>query len=669
MPFCYSNALADPETSLRFIVISVVTLFLSAYFLLKRGYAEKSFLIGPVLISYLLLTIVCMPGLIISFNKSESLNHWLKICVLGIFFAYYLNIICEDKNYLSKLVYFVNFLILLLVIKGVHQAYDKYVYNSERNLPMIFDYTISSFAGNKNSFAEILLISLPFACLGLFQKHLFLKIICIVNLLLCLCAIFVLNSLAVWIAFISGGVLLLLIAIKTKMILRWRRKYMLAVAAICILIIAISFTKNNFELVLHKVNNIYSYLQSGKIETPLSENNSNSIYERIILWKNSIQLFRENPLLGNGLGQWKILFAQYGMGDAPYMNSGFIRFEKPHNDFLLILCEAGIPGLIFYLCFLFIPLTHGIRILNSEPASATWRLVALMLFGLFSFIVVSMFSFPFLRPFTMVLLVIIISIIEYQYYLYKKAKGGKIFASKNKLLPAFGLLFSISCLFLSVYRLHAESHLANSFRAQRKNLFERMARELNKISPVMYSMDNTGSPLYWYYGISQFNLGKTDEALFYFKKAETINPFHSVLLNDIASCYEKTGNTPEALKYYRKALDIVPLNPDALIDMSAVYYNLQKFDSAFIFISSVTPASLPSYEKNLAAILYANAYFLWDSIPGQFPRENWIRKISDTQWLKSLYLKSNRNQEQFEEELETEKTRLAEEYIKIDKSM
>lgn len=81
-----------------------------------------------------------------------------------------------------------------------------------------------------------------------------------------------------------------------------------------------------------------------------SNANNNSIYERIIVWKNSLKLIEEHPLTGAGLNNWKLLQAKFGVGGTIYLNTGMVHFEHPHNDYLLVWSEQGIPGSYYFYC-------------------------------------------------------------------------------------------------------------------------------------------------------------------------------------------------------------------------------------------------------------------------------------------------------------------------------
>ena len=74
-----------------------------------------------------------------------------------------------------------------------------------------------------------------------------------------------------------------------------------------------------------------------------------SMGSRIIAWKNAIELIKEHPLLGVGTGGYEPAFVDHVKDQKGQEN--FLHHD-PHNQFLKILAELGIVGLVIFLSFL-----------------------------------------------------------------------------------------------------------------------------------------------------------------------------------------------------------------------------------------------------------------------------------------------------------------------------
>lgn len=74
-----------------------------------------------------------------------------------------------------------------------------------------------------------------------------------------------------------------------------------------------------------------------------------SMGQRVKLWENTIEMIKEKPLLGVGLGGFKKAYSER-MKDAPEWQR--VILHDPHNQFLKIIAELGLIGFIFFIYML-----------------------------------------------------------------------------------------------------------------------------------------------------------------------------------------------------------------------------------------------------------------------------------------------------------------------------
>lgn len=68
--------------------------------------------------------------------------------------------------------------------------------------------------------------------------------------------------------------------------------------------------------------------------------------QRIQLWEAALLMWRDNPLTGVGVGNYFHLLMDY-VNHYPYLNQIFEPIE-PHNSFIKVLVETGVPGFILF---------------------------------------------------------------------------------------------------------------------------------------------------------------------------------------------------------------------------------------------------------------------------------------------------------------------------------
>lgn len=75
--------------------------------------------------------------------------------------------------------------------------------------------------------------------------------------------------------------------------------------------------------------------------------NTNSIGQRLEFYANTLEIIRKHPLFGVGTGGFRQAYA------AQVADTGMLATHNPHNEFLLIQAQLGIPGTILLLLLLF----------------------------------------------------------------------------------------------------------------------------------------------------------------------------------------------------------------------------------------------------------------------------------------------------------------------------
>lgn len=107
---------------------------------------------------------------------------------------------------------------------------------------------------------------------------------------------------------------------------------------------------------------------------------------RVHFWRGTLEIIRDHPLVGTGLGSFGVAYTLYDT------RNGIFRLEQAHNDYLQLLSDAGIVGAILGLLFVGILFRRGFaRRETDDPfrrGVATGALV-----GCFAVLVHSFFDF------------------------------------------------------------------------------------------------------------------------------------------------------------------------------------------------------------------------------------------------------------------------------------
>jgi O-antigen ligase len=243
-------------------------------------------------------------------------------------------------------------------------------------------------AGNKNISAASLCIKLPLIFyLIINSKKVIYKIFLYFILLLSFLVIFYLNSRATFISFFIINLFMMMILVYKK---RVKTIFLFLVVFFLSLIL-------NLNSPFFKSSNVLD--RASSIE--FSQEGSSGRFE---LWSNAIDYISLHPLVGCGIGNWKIQSLPYWKDRL----TGYIVPYHAHNDFLELTAELGIIGGLSYL-FIFISLLLLLfprcRLDINLNNPKIYLLLVLMVYTVDSF-----FNFPLERPLIQIYFIVLFSL-------------------------------------------------------------------------------------------------------------------------------------------------------------------------------------------------------------------------------------------------------------------
>ena len=371
----------------QFLYLSVLNLLIGIYFYVNSKMISTDII--PILrrnylsIGYLVFLLLCGLSVITAKNTSLVIT---RITELTIIFCLFLNltILLKDKlNLLYKIV-------LIISISAFFQSglalykfaqFSRYVSVAEALN------TMTGNTGNINILAASLTIKVPFLLLGItyftgIKKKFLLFILFFVTT-----AIFLTGARA---SLLSLGVIILVYIfyyLKTHSFSRLSliKSFVLIIP----IVIALFVSNRSFEK--SKDNERYK-----SVENRITQINTTdaSAKARLAYWGNALKMSQANPLLGIGLGNYRIESIPY----EKTTENDFAVSLDPHNDFLEVLAETGIINAILYLSlFVFVFFVNTIRIVKSTDnvtkSTAVLSLMLLLVYGCDAF-----FNFPMYKP-------------------------------------------------------------------------------------------------------------------------------------------------------------------------------------------------------------------------------------------------------------------------------
>ncbi len=281
---------------------------------------------------------------------------------------------------------------------------------------------------------------------------------------------------------------------------------------------------------------------------------------RILIWKNTISLIKDNPVSGVGFG---LLGGAYGDKQAEFFSTkeysqndvkvaGVPQYS--FNDYLQIAAELGIPAMIVFLLFVF----FVIRNLSKTKSELLYPFIALLIF--------SLTSYP--------LNVLPLSIVFVLIAAASSDSSHIIIANKNANRTVFGTLLIIGII-ISGHQLLNKKEKYGAYREWRdiKMLYNMQNfEEVSDDYASLYVRLKDQEKFLFEYGrtLNQTgNFNKSNEILYQGTKISSDPMFYNVIGNN----YKSTGLTQEAERAYKRAFYAVPNRLYPLYLLSKLYYD------------------------------------------------------------------------------------------------
>ena len=507
---------AIDNNPIRWISIGFVTIF----FLFYVNFISQN------KINFKNSTIVILSGVYLFFNclTSDNINESLitlykLIIIVSVFYACYLAIIKISDPFLFICLIFTG----SLLFESIYTLIDFFS----------FEDSFTGISQNRNISSSSLVFKLIFLIYIIdhsqsFNKKLILKVLEIITLF----SIIILQS---RLGIISALVIYFLYFILIK---SSRKKMVFPILISCLFFLY--FDNNDFQ---NKIEKDYTFENLSGDE---------SINQRLSFYTSALSLFSEKPINGNGLGSWK-----YKSINNSYKSNSVLVPYYTHNDFLQILMESGLIGLLIYLTF-FGKLFKNI-IGNREKKVFIPLTIALIIFTINSLI-----NFPIHRTQEYIPFIICCAFIL----------SNKNFASKkSNILPVLIVLL-IPSIVISSYEYQSLKFQGVLMDDYKNNKFSMSLNEVKKINYKIPNLSSNVVPISTYLSRYYFNEGNYYESIRLLDYSLEINKLDLMTNELMLRNYIFTNQSNKALILVKDLLKRYPENKNYSNILSAISKDL-----------------------------------------------------------------------------------------------
>lgn len=290
--------------------------------------------------------------------------------------------------------------------------------------------------------------------------------------------------------------------------------------------------------------------------------NDGSVNQRLRYYEHVVTHMSAHPILGTGLGNWKIQSIDYDKNDI----NGYVVPYHAHSDFIQLGAELGIPGFLLYLGIFIFALIYGLKVLFVAQLKTDQKFfLGLLLTALAVYTVDANLNFPIARPQVLAPWALVVALINYYHQLLFRTSNVMETPTKSKKLAYNGfpyitlllLLPGIKITHTTFTSLKAQMLILQDFNSNKYSL---PLNQIESFIPPMPNITVTTIPMDAIKARYYFHYKKYDTALALAEKAKEANPYlryPEILQSQI---YVEKGEREKAWEAAKIAFENLPGN-------------------------------------------------------------------------------------------------------------
>ena len=567
----------------QIMIVNLLTLIIFTFYIFiiikeeKLVYSTNS-LNFPILL-FIIIAIIS-----ILINNSFWLSLKDFITIFSFYLIYFLiinNIKSKYSLYFCLIVFFSGASLISLYLLVQYYGLDPFLSDIKR---------LTSTLGNQNYVAGYLALIFPIAfSFFLIESKINTKIFYKIVLLIIYTGIIVCHTRAIWIALFFSLLLFgyLLSHYKINKILKDNKKWLIILFSLFLLITLIYSTDNPLNR---------SSITAAERAVSTFDMQGSSLRTRLLIWQSTMDMIKDKPLFGNGLGTFPLHYLNY-QADFLQRNPGYLNFVgkagEAHNEYLQIWAEMGIIGLLSFLLIIIIFYKTNINMIKKIGTINGKIIIIGLISGVTITLIHSIFSFPFHIPAVGVAFWFLIGItISSENIFVKKEKGGgkincheiNLNFPKNKncykfiKIPLIIIVIILMILVINAFVIRPYQAELYLYQGRRWLIDKDYKNALPVISYAHELSPHNGRILHTL-GATYYNLNEYNQAIYYLQEAKKymidVNTFCILGLS-----YSKLNMFIEAEEEFKKAIYLNPKFTEGYHYLGLLYFQKKDYDKA-----------------------------------------------------------------------------------------
>jgi O-antigen ligase len=564
-----------PKTAL---ISSLVTLLAWLWlFLLIQENEEKARL--PLAIPWVIYFVASLLSLIMAPNRFEGILTISEEITYVLLFWIVVNHIRTEQQVENILIWTIPSAVIVSLI-GIYQMFGGNISS------LVNIMSPGSTFGNKNSAAQYILLALPFPYMFLLsstdrqKKRLF-----AISAAIATTYLIYTGTRAAWIGLLAASVtLLVLLQIKKPLlqsqiaILKTRiQGKKIILGGILLFVLLMNLIPPYFIEDFGRGTPTFAQ----RLGTAFDLDQDPSFQVRLGLWANTLEMFKDHPLLGIGKGNFKIIYPLYATKARKDPQFGAVlQPREAHNDYLQLFGEVGILGSISFL-WIFVLIGRRVwRSIDERKEPHDLLLILALSLSVIALLVEAFLDFPFELPTSKAFFWLLAGLLwvsceektvipEQHPSSIDKARPDRLSASARPMTVLVAFLASLSILITAVNFtfVRAEFHFSRGVsmaEQKRPELAMQEIKEAEFLNPTTHRYP-------FVRGLLSIQLEDYPEAILANLRTLALHPYYINGYTNLGVAYASVGKIREAEEAWQKALEIWPDHNDARNNLATVY--------------------------------------------------------------------------------------------------
>ena len=550
LPFFLLPNSIDYTMMPRFLALNVFLVIFSFLYLRKKPLEpDKPLILGyPLFFAMTGYVVVIIASMFFSINVREGIYDLLKAVNLVFLTMLGALLFIRDDRWQEHLAKFSTVSLLISAAIGLTQYYVYVINATTAHLPdgRPLIYHVEGVMSHKNLFSLSILMFMPWAAYGIYKFRNYWRNLAVISEVVSSFMILLLQTRAVW----MGVIITTLLVFILFFVFSWNnvpkrfRILIITVALLSgllfggILIAGINRSTNPYVR------------QFMSIIDPSSVQNVN----RLKSWSLTTEMIRDHFITGVGAGNWQIVAPHYYTGK--FSGKDELNWVRPHNDFLWVFSEKGLPGIALFLAIFGLSLYYLVRVIMKGNGND--KVMSLcIIWGICGYMVASVFDFPYERPFHIAALSLFFS---GAVALYSKVDPNSWFSFRQKpvvyvmaALSLFSVYFGFACVKQEILVRKSLDDAAN-------HDWPQMLEHARMAETPLKNLDPWANPVSSYIGKACEEMNDLGAAEAAYLQAYAECPTKMKVIRNLARIYEKNGRYPEAEQKLDEGLKIIPFH-------------------------------------------------------------------------------------------------------------